>query len=464
MRLPTFLPRAALLTALVAPPLLAQTPARDDAQTLRALYSAALPSRAAYDNLTELVTQHPGRLSGSKSLEGAVRWGEAALKRAGAERTELQPVMVPHWERGAPENVNLVKADGSTGAALTAVALGGSVPTPAGGLRAPVVELHTLAELPTADVKGKIVFFNRAMNPDYVNTGRAYGEAGDARNKGAAAAAKFGAVGVLTRSLTLALDDVPHTGYTGDETGAPAPIPAAALSTEAANHLSAQLRLDPSLTVELQINSQWFPDAPSHNVVGEIRGSEFPDEIILVGGHLDSWDITPGAHDDGAGVVESIEVLRLLKAIGYRPRHTIRAVLFTSEENSGNGGKEYARLAGAKKERHLLALESDNGGFQPVGFNLGSPAGDAHTRAARWQELFAPYGIHVFRAGRGGADVEPLLETLGYPVAELVPDSQRYFDYHHTRIDTMDKVNPRELALGAAAMAALVYLVDQHGL
>ncbi len=463
MRLLTVLYRSALLALLVAAPLFAQTPARDDAQALRELYSAALPSRAAYDNLAELVTKFPGRLSGSKKLEGAVLWGEAALKQAGADRTELQPAMVPHWERGAKESVQMITEIGPPGIALTAVALGGSVPTASTGLCASVVELHALDDLKSANVKGKIVFFNRAMNPDYVSTGRAYGEAGDARNKGAAEAAKFGAVGMLTRSLTLALDDVPHTGNTKYEDGVPR-IPAAALSTLAANQLSIALKANPALQVEMKINSQWFPDAPSHNVIGEIKGAEFPEQVILVGGHLDSWDITPGAHDDGAGVVESIEVLRLLKAIGYQPRHTIRAVLFTSEENSGAGGKEYARVAGVKKESHLLAIETDNGGFQPVGFNLGNPAKDAHTRAARWQDLFAPYGIRVFTEGQGGSDVHPLLETLGYPVAGLSPDSQRYFDYHHTRIDTMDKVNPRELELGAAAMASLVYLVDQHGL
>ena len=465
MRLPKVISRATWLTALVATPLFAEpsvTPP-DDAKMLQSIYRTALASRAAYDNLSDLVAKHPGRLSGSKSLEGAVLWGETALKTAGAERTELQPVMVPHWERGAPESVQYFTRHGYAPSTLTAIALGGSVPTPPDGLRAPVVELRSLDELKTTDVKGKIVFFNRAMNPDYFSTGRAYGEAGDARNKGAAEAAKFGAVGMLTRSLTLALDDVPHTGNTRYEDGVPR-IPAAALSTLASDKLSAALKTNPGLLIRMKINSQWFPDAPSHNVIGEIKGSEFPDQIILVGGHLDSWDNTPGAHDDGAGIVQAIEVIRLFKALGYQPRHTVRAVLFTSEENSGNGGKEYARVAGEKKEPHLLAIESDSGGFQPVSFNFGNATKDAHKLAARWQPLFAPYGIRPFIAGQGGADVHPLLEKLGYPVAGVSPDSQRYFDVHHTAIDTMDKVNPRELALGAAAMASLVYLVDQHGL
>jgi len=363
---------------------------------------------------------------------------------------------VPHWKRGAPETV---RAGNSR---LSAVALGGSVPTPAGGLTAPVIELHSLAELKTADVKGKIVFFNRPMNPEYVSTGRAYGEAGDQRNQGPGEAGKYGVVGVLTRSLTLAHDDVPHTGHTGYLPGVPR-IPAAALSTLAADRLNTALKADPALTVEMNIHSRWFDDAPSHNVFGELRGSEFPDKIILVGGHLDSWDIAPGAHDDGSGIVQSIEVLRLLKAAGYTPRHTLRVVLFTDEENSLNGATVYSSVAKEKKEIHVLALETDNGGFQPHGFNLGNPAGNAHVLAARWKPLFEPYGVYNFQKGTGGADVGPLL-AHGATVAGLTPDSHRYFDYHHTTTDSLDKVNPRELQLGAAAMAALVYLVDQHGL
>ncbi len=436
--------------------LCAQTPVPDaDAAMLRRIYDAALTDSPAYEHLNQLVAKFPGRLSGSKKLAGAVQWAKAVLEKQGVDRLELQPVMVPHWERGAKESVFLGIAE------LTAVALGGSVPTPAGGLRAPVVELHSLDELKTADVKGKIVFFNRPLDPKVIIPGDAYGGAGDQRNKGPGEAARYGAVGVLTRSLTQAIDDVPHTGNTKYEPDVPR-IPAAALSTVAANRLSAALKTDANLQVVMTINSRWFDDAPSHNVIGEIRGSEHPEKIILVGGHLDSWDITPGAHDDGAGVVQSIEVLRLLQAVGYQPRHTIRCVLFSSEENSGNGAKEYARIVGGKKEVHVLALESDNGGFQPLGFQLGNTAGDAHTRAARWRGLLEPYRLNVLEYGTGGADVEPLI-ALGYTVGEIIPDSQRYFDYHHTTIDTMDKVNPRELQLGAAAMAALVYLFDQHG-
>ena len=441
----------------------AQPAEKADAVMLRRLYDAALTTSPAYEQLRELTTKFPGRLSGSKNLEGAVQWAHALLQKQGADRTELQPVMVPHWERGAKESVSFFsgRLDG-VAPSLTAVALGGSVPTPAGGLTAPVVELHSLAELKTTEVKGKIVFFNRPMNPTYINPGQAYGEAGDQRNQGPAEAAKFGAAGVLVRSLTHAHDDVPHTGNTTYLPEVPR-IPAAALSTVAADQLSAALKADPKLRVSLAIHSQWFDDAPSHNVIGELRGSEHPEQVILVGGHLDSWDITPGAHDDGAGIIQSIEVLRLLKAVGYVPKHTIRCVCFVNEENGTCGATEYARHTEEKKEVHLLALESDNGGFQARGFQLGNTAGTAAKRAARWLDLFAPYGILVFRDGRGGTDVGPLM-AKGYVVGELHPESQRYFDLHHPTEDSIDKVNPRELQLGAGAMAALVYLVDQHGL
>ncbi len=450
-------------TALLSAPLTAQVPAPNadpDAQMLRRIYDAALVDNPSYEHLRELTTRYPGRLAHTSAYQGAAAWTESLLKSLGCDRTELQPVMVPAWERGATESVEFTTSTGTR--PLSAVALGGSVPTAAEGLSAHVVEVRSLEDLATADVRGKIVFFNGAMNPRSVNPGQAYGEAGRQRNQGPAAAAKRGAVGVVVRSLTHRLDDVPHTGATTYLPDVPR-IPAAALSTLAADKLSAALKAEPSLRVTLRIHSRWLPDAPSANVIGEIRGSEFPEKVILVGGHLDSWDITPGAHDDGAGVIQSIDVLRILKAIGYTPKHTIRCVLFSNEENGLRGALKYAEVAGEKKEVHVLALESDGGGFSARGFNIGNAAGDAHLKAARFKPLFEPYGVHLFQAGRGGADVGPLM-AKGNTVAGLIPEAQRYFDIHHTREDTIDKVNKRELELGSAAMAALVYLVDQHGL
>lgn len=446
----------------------ATPPPTPEEAMLRSFYTTALRDGRAFDDLRALVKESPGRLAGSKSLERAVVWAEKTLQGLKLDRVYKQDVMVPHWERGPKESVTMAlpRGDGTTGAqALTAVALGGSVPSPAGGITAPVIEVKALAELERLGrekIAGKIVFFNRPMNPDHLSTGRAYGEAGDQRNRGPGLAAKYGAVGALTRSLTLAQDDVPHTGNTTYLPDQPK-IPAAALSVLAADQLSAALARNPELPVTITINSQWFPDAPSHNVIGEIKGSEFPDEIILVGGHLDSWDIAPGAHDNGAGCVQSIEVLRLFRTLGVKPRHTIRCVLFTNEENGTRGSTAYAAAAKEKKEKHLFAVETDNGGFQPRGFNLGSTQGPVHERAARWRTLFEPYGLYAFNKGTGGTDVTPLLQQ-GATVAGLTPDSQRYFDYHHTTIDSLDKVNPRELAIGAASLAALIWLVDTQGL
>lgn len=444
------------------------TPVSADEQMIRKIFDEALARGKAFENLRQLVTQFPGRLSGSKNLAGAVTWAEQALGRLGVDRVYKQDVMVPHWERGAKESVVMVT--GAGGEILNAVALGGSVPTTGTGLVAEVVEVTSLDEIVTlghTKIAGKVVFFNRPMDPTKITTGRAYGGANDQRTRGPGVAGKYGAVGALTRSLTLAHDDIPHTGGTTYPSGGPK-IPAAALSTVAADKLSSALAKAAAsggtVRVAMKINSQWHEDAPSHNVIGEIRGSESPDEIILVGGHLDSWDIAPGAHDDGAGVVQSMEVLRLFRVLGIKPRHTLRCVLFTNEENGLRGSATYVTSVREKNEKHLLAVETDNGGFQPRGFELGSTQGDAHTRAgAKWRPLFEPYGIYAFTKGTAGADVSALM-GLGVTVAELTPDSQRYFDYHHTTIDSLDKVNPRELHLGAAALTALIWLVDSQGL
>jgi Zn-dependent M28 family amino/carboxypeptidase len=456
-------------TVLLAAPAVAQaeSTAATEEETLRRIFNEALVHGEAYENLRTLVTATPGRLSGSKNLERAIAWAEQTLGKLQLDRVAKQEVLVPHWERGEKETVTLLA--GGESLPLAAAALGNSGATAPGGLVAEVIEVKSLDELAALGrekIAGRIVFFNRPMDPTPINTGAAYSGAGDQRNRGPAAAEKFGAAAVLTRSLTLSRDDVPHTGNTRFAPEQPH-LPAAALSVLAAEKLSAALAAaaqgGASVRVALKIHAQTHPDARSHNVIGEIRGREFPDEILLVGGHLDSWDIAPGAHDDGAGVTQSMEVLRIFRALGLQPRHTVRCVLFTNEENGLRGATAYVSAARERQEKHLLALETDNGGFQPRGFNLGSTQGEVHLRAARWRRLFEPYGLYAFTKGKGGADVEPLL-VLGATVGELTPDSQRYFDYHHTAIDSFDKVNARELHLGAAALAALIWLVDTQGL
>ena len=443
-----------------APPPSAVDPA---AETVNRIFVEALANGEAYITLWDLTHYYPGRLAGSKSLEGAIEFSAKTLGGRGLSQVYFQDVMVPHWERGAPESVQLLTAKGPQ--TLAATALGNSPATPDGGLTANVIEVRSLAaveKLGRDQVAGKIIFFNRPMNPAYFRTMQTYAEAGDQRNQGPGVAAKFGAAAALTRSLTLALDDVPHTGNTTFLPGYPK-IPAAALSTAAADQLSAALRADRSAKVRLEIHSRNLPDARSHNVIGEIRGSELPNEIILVGGHLDCWDITPGAHDDGAGVAQALEVMRIFRMLNLKPRHTLRCVLFTNEENGRAGATAYASAAQSLGERHIFAVETDNGGFAPTGFNLGSTQGNVHERAQRWRPLFEPWGIWNFTKGTGGADINALM-LQGVTVAGLTPDSQRYFDYHHSAIDTIDKVNPRELHLGAAALTSLIWLVDQQGL
>ncbi|OWP65145.1 peptidase M28 family protein [Hymenobacter amundsenii] len=463
MRIPSFRRALWLAVALLpAAPMVASAQAKTDSVAIRRIYDEALTRGESYENLRYLTGQIGGRLSGSASAEQAVQWGKTTMEKLGLDRVYLQEVMVPHWVRGAKEKAQ-IRADRGKGVALNVCALGGSVGT-GGKLRAGVVEVQSLAELaalPAEKVKGKFVFFNRPMNPRYVETGRAYGEAGDQRRSGAAAAAKRGAVGALVRSLTLAHDDFPHTGTMRYEDGV-VQVPAAALSTNGADELSQLLRADAALTVELEMSCQTLPEVKSYNVIGEIKGAKYPEQIISVGGHLDSWDLGQGAHDDGTGCVQSMEVLRLLKATGLRPERTVRAVLFMNEENGVRGGTKYAEVAKQNKENHLAAMESDGGGFTPRGFNIeAAPAVVRKIQA--WQPLFVPYNSGQFVVGHSGTDIEPLQDQvkalIGYDC-----DSQRYFDIHHTAADTFDKVNRRELELGGASMAALIYLLSKYGL
>ncbi len=373
--------------------------------------------------------------------------------------------MVPKWVRGAPEFAYIETSPGVT-TPINICALGGSIATPNGGVKAHVIEVKSLAELATlgeANIKGKIVFYNRPMQADLINTFEAYGGCVDQRYAGAMEAGKYGAVGVIVRSMNLRMDDFPHTGSMsyGDLPNSQR-IPSAAISTNHAELLSGMLALDKKINVFFSQNCQQLKDVQSYNVIGEITGSEFPNEYIVVGGHLDSWDLGDGSHDDGAGVVQSMDVLRLLKESGIKPKRSIRVVLFMNEENGLRGGNKYAEVAKAKGENHIFALESDSGGFTPRGFSF--DCNDAvFNKVMQWESLFKPYLIHYFEKGHGGADIGPLKNGTTV-LAGLVPDSQRYFDYHHASNDTFDAVNKRELELGAATMTALVYLFDKYGI
>jgi Zn-dependent M28 family amino/carboxypeptidase len=386
------------------------------------------------------------------------------MESYGFDSVWMQPVMVPHWVRGKKEVARIIKSKKGGNVDVNVCALGGSIGTGNGGLTANVVEVRSfdeLAELGEKNVKGKIVFYNQPMDPTLIGTFSAYGKAGFQRRAGAAEAAKYGAIGVVVRSLGSNLEDYPHTGNMSYETDVPK-IPAIAISTRHAETLSQLLTEDKNLKFYFETHCETLPDVQSHNVVGEIRGTEFPNEIILVGGHLDSWDLGTGAHDDGAGCVQSIEVLRIMKSMGYKPKRTIRAVMFMNEENGLRGGIEYARLAQKNSENHIAAIESDRGGFTPRGFTMRATQ-EVKERIRSWKPMLEGYGLSDFTQDGGGADIGPLGDQ-GCALIGYLPDSQRYFNYHHTPEDTFDKVDKRELELGAAAMAALLYLIDMYGL
>lgn len=442
------------------------TSAKQDSVIVKKIYNASLLEGKSYEWLDYLSNQIGGRLSGSLNAQRAVEWAEKELKELGLDKVWLQSVMVPKWTRGVTEFAYIETELGKT-TNVPICALGGSVPTPIGGLKAPVIEvkgIEELADLGTEKIKGKIVFYNRPMQAELIQTFQAYGGCVDQRYAGAKEAAKFGAVGVIVRSMNLRQDDYPHTGAMsyGDLSNSEK-IPAAAISTNGADLLSAMLKLNPQIKFNFNMNCRLWKDVESFNVIGEIKGTTYPNEYMVVGGHLDSWDLGDGSHDDGAGIVQSMEVLRLFKKIGYKPKRSIRVVLFMNEENGLRGGKKYAKVAKEKGENHVFALESDAGGFTPRGFSFDCDEANLQ-QIQSWKPLFAPYLIHYFEKGGSGADIGPLKKEKGIVLAGLRPDSQRYFDYHHAANDTFDAVNKRELELGAATMTSLMYLMDTYGI
>ena len=436
-----------------------------DEQMLRKIYNEALSNGKSYEWLQHLSLTIGHRLSGSVNAELAVNYTKNELKSIKGVNSWLQPVMVPKWVRGLPELAYIETKTGMT-TTVPRLALGGSVATAASGIKAELIEVKSIEDLQKLDpsqVSGKIVFYNRPMQDELINTFESYGGCVDQRYAGALEAGKLGAIGVIVRSVTLANDDYPHTGSMSyGDLPVSKRIPAAAISTNGANLLSSILSLNPKTKFYFKQNSQVLEDVESHNVIAEIKGSQYPDEIILVGGHLDSWDVGDGSHDDGAGVVQSMEVIRLFTELGYTPKRTIRVVLFMNEENGLRGATKYAEEAKRKNEKHILALESDAGGFTPRGFSFDTNQAN-YDHITQWKSLFEPYYIHLFDRKGSGADVGPLKDGK-VVLAGLRPDSQRYFDHHHSERDTFDAVNKRELELGAATMAALVYLIDTYGI
>ena len=433
-----------------------------DSLKIREIYDFNLQQSNCYENLRSLCKDIGHRLSGSKSAQKAVEWAELLMKNSNLDTVYLQQITVPHWKRGDVEKVYWKNINGET-IDVNCTALGGSVGTN-GIVNGEVIEIKNwgqLEEFGKNKIKGKIVFLNRVMNPTYINTGMAYGSCVDQRHSGASRAVEYGAIGVLVRSMTLKFDNIPHTGSMSyaDSTKK---IPAVAISTVDAHNLSEALENNELKYLFMELSCKQLDDTISYNVIGEIKGQEFPDEIVLVGGHLDSWDIGEGAHDDGAGVVQSLQVLETFKKLKLKPKRTLRCVMYMNEENGNRGGKHYASMVRKTGEKHLFALESDRGGFSPRGFSIDGTKIQLEYLQS-FEKLFKPYQLHVFSKGYSGVDIGPLKDGKLCLVG-LIPDSQRYFDFHHSKADVFENVHKRELELGASAISSIVYLVDKYGL
>ena len=437
---------------------------QSDSIMFRHISDEILLHAQSYENLRQLCKNIGHRISGSKEAAAAVVWGQHAMEETGADKVWLQPCDVPYWYRGQ-ESLMLKYGKNGKFKKVPALSLGNSQGTNGKPLDAEIVMVHSFDEfraLPESSVKGKIIFFDYRFRQDMVFTFQGYGDAVKYRWASPSIAASRGAVGVLIRSMSTGEDDFPHTGgmHYNDSF---AKIPEMALGNKTSDTLEAFCR-DGHATARMQSECYMKPDmVRSYNVIGEIRGSETPEKIITVGGHLDSWDVGEGANDDGSGCVQSMEVLRAFKALGIRPKCTIRAVLFMNEENGDKGGEAYADSAKSKHEDHVLAIETDAGGFSPRGIGLEMPD-NKKAAIMKYEDLFLPYGVYDFTREEGGTDIGPLKKQLSTPLAGLLPDSQRYFDIHHTDNDIFENVNHRELKLGSVVLAQLIWLVDQYGL
>ena len=451
-----------LVTLLLCLPIMASAQTNQDSVSIKKLADEIMTNGKAYDLLRELTKKIGGRLAGSPQQQNAAVWGKRNLEALQPDKVFMQPCKTPSWQRGGKDFAAIVSVNGKVqNEPLAALALGNSLSSN-GLIEAELLAVANFDELEKRkdEVKGKIVYYHSVFNPTRIQTFVAYGESGIYRGSGASRAAKYGAVGVMIHSLSTAPDNEPHTGGMRYDESLPK-IPAVALGPNDAKALWEAAKTS-KIVVQMQTYGFFLPDADENNVVAELKGSQFPEEIITIGGHLDSWDVNEGAHDDGAGIVQTMEVLRAMKANNYVPKRTIRFVLFANEENGMRGGNKYAELAKQNNEKHIFALESDEGGFTPRSIGISSSP-EQFKKFQTWTSLLKPYGTEI-TAGGGGADINPLKTAVkDIVLSGLVPDSQRYFDLHHAKTDVFENVNKRELLLGAANIAAVIYLVDQYG-
>lgn len=430
----------------------------EDSLFIKSIYDNALTESPAYENLRTLCKDIGARITGSAEAKMAIYWGKQILESYGFDTVYLQEITVPHWERGTKEAGWIMNEKGEI-KKVELIALGGSIGTN-GVLEGELIQLEGLDDIKKAGkekIAGKIVFINKPFDQTQINTFKAYGACSNQRWGGAKEASQYGAKAVVIRSLAQSYDNHPHTGSMDYKMKNK--IPAAALSTNASNTLVEWLTKG-KVYLKLEMDCRFYDDEISYNVIAETKGKD--EKIITFGGHLDSWDVGEGAHDDGAGIIHSIEALRILKELNYIPNHKLRCVLFMNEENGNFGGKGYAKWCSDNKEKHICALESDRGGFQPLGYDIVGT-----TEQIKFVQSFKPlvkdYRLYNFEAGYGGVDIGPLKQY--YPSIlqlGLNPASQRYFDFHHAESDVFESVNKRELELGGASMAAMIYLMDKY--
>ena len=437
---------------------------QETSDIINTFYSDALEKRESYELLRVLSKDIGARPSGSEGAKKAVLWSKKVMEDYGFDTVYLQEVMVPHWERGELEEAYFY--NGKDKINLSILGAGGTVSTPTEGISAEVVEVASLDEvdeLGRENIEGKIVFYNKAFNQRYINVGTSYGETGFQRRTGAVKAAEHGALASVFRSLSSSTyEDFPHTGGMSYKEGLDS-IPHGGLGVLSSEKLSQALKENPKLKLHIKLSGKWYPDALSHNVVGLLRGEKNPEKIITVGGHLDSWDIGEGAHDDGAGCVHSIGALRLFQKQNIKPNNTIRAVMFMNEEFGLRGGLKYAEIAVKENEQHIAAIESDASGYVPRGFGF-SGSDEQLEKIQDWLKYFDKNTISYFSKGGGGADIGPLHRQTGTPMFGLSIDGQKYFEMHHTAKDVFELVHARELELGTASLASLIYLIDKYGL
>ena len=433
-----------------------------DQEIFQKIFNEALSNNEAYQNLKYLTSNFPKRLACYPQGIEAAKWTKQIMEGMKLDTVFLQEIQVMNWKRGNIETAKI--KNNKNKIPVNVCALGRGIATGDSGIEAKVVEVNGIDELKALSknqVRGKIIFFNQAMDPNLENPFQAYGKAAGQRFVGPMLAAEYGAKGTVIRSLTTSIDTFPHTGTTrkavADQT-----VPSVAIATQHADLLSKLLKQNPELTFYFKTNCKNLPDTTSYNTIGEITGTVYPDQYIVVGGHLDAWDNSPGAHDDGGGCMQSIEVLRIFKAIGYQPKHSIRAVMYMDEEISQGGGKTYASEAKRKGEKHIFAIESDRGVTKPIGFSFDAND-EIIEKIKSWNTLFKPYNIEIFEKGGGGVDIGPLKQQ-GTPLAGLLTDPTHYFDWHHSANDTFNHIDKEEMQNGAAAMTALIYLIDKYGL